>query len=513
VVPGRGFVHWDPDFLGAIRRMYRGFGVSTPPSAAAPRRPRVVIAGASGFVGRALIPRLAERFDVVALSRAVSSTAADPSRVRWQRCDLFSLRETSDALAGADYAVYLVHSMMPSARLTQGSFADIDLVLADNFARAAERAGVRQIVYLGGLAPADRSLSQHLESRLEVERTLSSRGVSVTAVRAGLVVGAGGSSFQILVRLVRRLPLMLCPRWTRTLTQPIALSDVVELLAHAVGDPTVAGAVLEVGGPDVLSYRAMMERTAALLGRRAHAFPVPFFTPGLSRLWVTLVTGTPRALVAPLIQSLRHSMVAARDDLTPRLGRPAIGFEEAVRRALADEASSPDAKREAQVLDLARERRRLRAARTVRSIQRLPLPPGRDAAWVSREYAGWLPRLLSPWIRVDVDDTGSSRFELRPFGLLLLHLRHEAERSAPDRQLFAIDGGALVARGERADPGRLEFREVLEGRFVLAAIHDYTPALPWALYASTQALVHLWVMRRFRRHLVEASRDPSTRRP
>jgi uncharacterized protein YbjT (DUF2867 family) len=472
--------------------------------AAPPRRPRVVIAGASGFVGRALSARLAERFDVVALSR--SPAAPDERGVRWQRCDLFSLRETEAALAGADYAVYLVHSMMPSARLTQGSFADFDLLLADNFARAAERAGIRQIVYLGGLAAAGGRLSQHLESRLEVERTLASRGTPLTAVRAGLVVGAGGSSFQIMVRLVRRLPVMICPRWTATLTQPIALADVVEVLVRAVGDASLAGAVLEVGGPDVLSYREMMRRTAALLGKGARMFSLPFFTPGLSRLWVTLVTQTPRALVAPLVQSLRHPMVAERDDLAKLLGRPGLGFDAALRRALAEEAASPAAKREAQLLDLARDRRRLRAGRTVRSIQRLPLPPGRDAAWVAREYALWLPRLLWPWIGVDVDESGSCRFVARPSGRLLLALRLERERSAPDRQLFAIAAGALVGARANGEPGRLEFREVSGGCCVLAAIHDYSPSLPWPVYAATQALVHLWVMRRFRRHL---ERTPS----
>lgn len=292
-----------------------------------------------------MIPRLATRFDVIALSRATASESADPSGVRWQRCDLSSLRETSLALAGADYAVCLVHSMMPSARLTQGSSADIDLVIAGNLARAAEQVGIRQIVYLGGLAASDQSLSLHLQSRLEVERTLGSRGVPVTTVRAGLGVGAGGSSFQILIWLVRRLPVMLCPRWTQRLTQPIALADVVELLAGAVGTPDIAGAVLDVGGPDVLSYRGMMQRTAAVLGKRTRSFSVPFLSPGLSRLSVTLVTRTPRALVAPLIQSLRHPRVSARDDLTKRLGRPGLGFEESMRRAFADEAALPDANR------------------------------------------------------------------------------------------------------------------------------------------------------------------------
>ena len=462
-----------------------------------------MIAGASGFVGRALTARLLERFEVIALSRATPSQPADASGVRWQRCDLFSLRDTTQALAGADYAVYLVHSMMPSARLTQGSFADIDLVLADNFARAAESAGIRQIVYLGGLTPEGEELSKHLESRLEVERTLASRGTPVTAVRAGLVVGAGGSSFQILMRLVRRLPVMLCPRWTRTLTQPIALDDVVEVLERAVGDARLAGAVLEVGGPDVLSYRDMMQRTAAMLGKRTRAWSVPFFSPGLSRLWVTLVTQTPRALVAPLIQSLRHPMVASRDDLGALLGRAGLGFEDSVRRALADEAAAPDVKREAQVVALTRERRQLRVARAVRSIQRLPLPAGHDAAWVARSYVEWLPRLFSGILQVRVDDTGSCRFSVRLFRRPLLELRFEPARSMPDRQLFAIDGGLLVDRRGGGEPGRLEFREVLDRRFVLAAIHEYRPALPWPVYASSQALVHLWVMRRFGRRLAQ----------
>jgi len=489
--------------------MDRGGTMSEAPS----QQQRVVIAGASGFIGRALTKRLANRFEVIALSRAKPSEAATPGGVRWHSCDLFSLRETSLALAGADYAIYLVHSMMPSARLTQASFADLDLVLADNFARAAQQAGVKQIVYLGGLMPPGESLSPHLASRLEVERILGSRGVPVTAVRAGLVVGAGGSSLQILVRLVRRLPVMLCPTWTKTLAQPIDQGDVVEVVAGVVGAPDMIGAVLHVGGPDVLSYRELMLRTAAVLGKRTRAFSVPFFSPGLSRLWVTLVTKTPRALVAPLIQSLRHPMVAAGNDLALRLGRPGLGFEASLRRALADEAASAEVKQETHQATLAADRQRLRKARTVRSIQRLPLPPGCDAEWVAREYAAWLPRKLWPLIDVDVAPDGNCSFRLRPLGLTLLRLRLDTDVSTSDRQLFRIEGGALVRRRDGVEPGKLEFRVVMDNRFVLAAIHDFEPALPWPVYASTQALIHLWVMRRFGRYLTNGricEKPPST---
>jgi hypothetical protein len=244
-----------------------------------------------------------------------------------------------------------------------------------------------------------------------------------------------------------------------------------------------------------------MQRTAAMLGKHTRAWSVPFFSPGLSRLWVTLVTQTPRALVAPLIQSLRHPMVTSRDDFGALLGRTGLGFEDSLQRALDDEAAAPAVKREAQVAALGRERRQLRVARAVRSIQRLPLPAGRDAAWVARSYAAWLPRLLWPIVKVQVDDTGSCRFSVPLFRRPLLDLRFEPVRSAPDRQLFAIDGGLLVDRRGEAEPGRLEFREVLDRRFVLAAIHEYRPALPWPVYAATQALLHLWVMGRFSRYL------------
>ncbi|MFM8230130.1 MAG: NAD-dependent epimerase/dehydratase family protein, partial [Chthoniobacterales bacterium] len=167
-------------------------------------RPTVVVAGASGFVGMALLPVLAENFDVVALSRSANP---ELPRVRWTRCDLFSLLQTERALQGADYVVYLVHSMLP-ARLTQARFEDMDFILADNFARSAARAGVKQIVYLGGIIPNDAQLSRHLASRLEVERVLSARGVPVTSLRAGLIVGPRGSSFRIMLRLVRRSPVL-----------------------------------------------------------------------------------------------------------------------------------------------------------------------------------------------------------------------------------------------------------------------------------------------------------------
>ncbi len=271
-------------------------------------RPMVVVGGGSGFIGHALGVKLAERFDVVGTSRA--ERQPDRHFTAWRRGDLFNLREAEAILAGARFAIYLVHSMLPSARLTQAAFEDLDLLCADNFARAAKKAGVEQIVYLGGLVPDTKDLSPHLASRLEVEETLGRYGVPVTTLRAGLVIGGGGSSFEIMTRLVERLPAMVVPKWTLTRMQPVAVDDVVALLSFVVGRKECYGETYDVGAPEALDYRTLMAMCAEILGLKRSMVPVPLFTPGLSRLWVSLVTGAPRALVAPLVESLRHEMVA-----------------------------------------------------------------------------------------------------------------------------------------------------------------------------------------------------------
>ena len=226
------------------------------PTRAPTDRPTVAIAGASGFVGSALRRALPADYDLVGLTRSPNRAARsdDGDPIRWRHCDLYSLREVEDGLRGADLAIYLVHSMLPSSRLTQGTFADLDLILADNFARAARRAGVRQIVYLSGLLPDDTEhLSRHLRSRWEVERALAGHGVPVTTLRTGLVVGKGGSSLRILVNLVRRLPAMLLPSWTESDTQSIALRDVVRAVRLVLVAPGRFGRTFDVAGPEVMS--------------------------------------------------------------------------------------------------------------------------------------------------------------------------------------------------------------------------------------------------------------------
>ena len=485
----------------------------------------VAVAGASGYIGSSLGPVLAEHFEVVGLSRS----ARPPSKGyrEWRATDLFSLGDAERALEGVGHAVYLVHSMLPTERLAQGRFEDFDLICADNFARAARRAGVRRIVYLGGLAPSDDEavLSRHLGSRIETERALAAHGVPVITLRAGLVIGRGGSSFEMMVRLVRRLPMMACPAWTQTRTQPVALDDVIRVIDGCLRDETVPVGVYDLGCPEALSYREMMQETAKVLGLRRPMLEVPFLTTGLSRLWVSLVTGAPRELVAPLIESLVHPMVARDLALQRRLGIEPMPLRVALETALTPAADPPSSApaaratsvglelREAKGAALTARASSLAAPKTrsrVRSIQRMRLPRGRDAAWVAQEYLRWLPRRLSPLLRV-VSSEGEARFHGFGVPAPLLVLTEQQERSTPDRYVLRVSGGLLADTEDTTPPGpRLEFRVVNDGRHVLAAVHDFVPRLPWLVYVGTQANVHLAVMRAFGRHLAQLARDAAS---
>lgn len=450
---------------------------------------KTLIAGASGFIGQALLKKLQSdpQLSIVALSRQQPSVGHE--RLEWRQADIFSLKDIAQAMEGCDQVVYLVHSMLPSASLVQGTFYDLDLILADNFARAARQVGVKHVVYLGGLLPKEQNqLSWHLKSRLEVEQCLQSAAPRVTVLRAGMVIGQGGSSFAILRRLVQRLPLMLCPSWTSTLSQPIDLDDLLKVLHSCLTDESVQGHVWDVGGPKVMTYQEMMGAMATSLGKKTRMISVGAFSLNMSRFWVTFVTGAPKALVYPLVLSLRYAMLVREKARFPRTELMQTPFDESLKHWVNKVEGDVHAFHTPVVL---------KAPKHVRSVQRLVLPAGKDAAWVADEYFRWLPRFFSFIIRTQVEGTLCRFYFVTP-KLTLLLLDKSVERSAPDRQLLYIRGGLLAREQGR---GRLEFREVLERRHVMAAIHDFRPALPWIIYKWTQAVVHLIVMNAFGRHL------------
>jgi uncharacterized protein YbjT (DUF2867 family) len=455
---------------------------------------RILVAGASGFIGRALIESLIKdtQHSIVALSREKKDAHHD--RIEWRTADLFSLKDISEAMRGCDQAVYLVHSMLPSASLVQGTFYDMDLILADNFARAAREHQVGHVLYLGGLLPLDQtSLSWHLKSRLEVEECLRRTAPKVTILRAGMVLGREGSSFTILRRLVERLPIMFCPSWTATLSHPIDLSDLLKVMLKTLEDPSVQGEVWDVGGPSEMTYLEMLRLTAQHLGKNPLMISVSAVSLKFSRFWVTLVSGAPKALVYPLVLSLRHPMLVRAQKRFPYQELMQTSVEDSLKELAIHNEGEIHAFRTPVVL---------KSSKHVRSVQRLHLPKGKNALWVAEEYFRWLPRFFSFIIRTQIEGEICRFYLLHPACTLLL-LEKSLERSRDDRQLLYIRGGLLA---KRADRGRLEFREVLD-HYILAAIHDFRPRLPWFIYKWTQAVVHLIVMYAFGRHLKEIKED------
>lgn len=415
----------------------------------------------------------------------------------WRHCDLFDRRAVHEALRDADYAVYLVHSMHPSSRLTQASVADLDLLQADNFARAAEAQGVEQLLYVGGLVPSGNDLSPYLQSRREVAATLASGAVPLTTLRAGLIVGRGGTWLRLLINLVRRLPVMILPAWARATIQPIALSDVVRALQHCLGAPEAYDASYDLGGPDVMTYREMIERTAATLGLSRHILQSPVDAPGLSKLWVRVFSGAPWALVSPLIDRMRHGARVSGNPLQRWLAPEAEPYEQALRASIdASGAPYPNPREALRDADDAV----IRSTSVARSVQRLPLPAGYTARDIAAEYIRWLPTMGGPLLNCDVSDDRVVQFRVPPLRLTLLELTLETDRHPDERQLFHVTGGVL-ADVSHAQTGRLEFRLALSGECIIAAVHDFAPRLPWYVYNSTQAIAHLVVMAGFRKHL------------
>lgn len=288
---------------------------------------KILLTGATGYIGGCLLPRLLDDgHDVRCLVR-------DPARARLPegaevvQGDVARDVGLAAALQGTAVAYYLVHSMEGRG----GDFAERDRRAARAFATAAKQAGVERVIYLGGL---EGERSEHLRSRHEVAEILREHGPPLVYVRAAMVIGAGSASFQMLEHLVRRLPVMVTPRWIDTRSQPVAIDDVAGTLAALATHPDPPQE-LQLGGADVLTYREMMDRFARIIGRKPPlVVPTPFLSPRLSSYWVGLMTPIEFGLVRPLVDGLSAEMVVRRPP-PPGLNEHPLGFDEAVRRALA----------------------------------------------------------------------------------------------------------------------------------------------------------------------------------
>ena len=288
----------------------------------------VLVAGASGFVGRRLVRALEDAgHDVRAMTRKPGDHSGPGQPVYG---DVHEPDSLPDALAGCVAAYYLIHS------LGSPDFERLDAEAATSFGQAAGDAGLEQIIYLGGLGRDFDTLSAHLRSRREVEGLLAAGGVPVTVLRAGIIVGHGGISWEITRQLVEHLPAMVTPRWVSTRTQPIAVDDVVRYLVGVLGNQDAVGRVFEIGGPEVLQYSTMLKRVAAIEGRPLPIFPVPMLSPGLSSRWLAFVTDVDTEAGRNLVDSMANEVIVEDDSIRKVVPFEPMGYDEAVRRALAE---------------------------------------------------------------------------------------------------------------------------------------------------------------------------------
>ena len=300
---------------------------------------RVLVTGASGFIGSRLCEALVEDgHQVRAMTRCPEKYSGAGEPVGADVTDPASL---PPVLAGIDAAYYLVHS------LDSGDFEQVDADAASAFGAAAAAAGVRRIIYLGGLGADDEHLSAHLRSRREVEQLLGAAGVPITVLRAAVVIGNGGISWEITRQLVKHLPIMVAPRWVNTRTQPIALPDVIRYLVGVLDAPETQGQTYDVGGPEILRYVDMLKRAAVIQNRRMlPLFIIPLLTPRLSSGWLTLVTDVDLETSRNLIDSMTNEVIVRDGNAISKIiPGQSMGYDDAVRLALteraADEQPSP----------------------------------------------------------------------------------------------------------------------------------------------------------------------------
>ena len=343
----------------------------------------ILVTGATGYIGGRLLQRLEDD------GHAVRCLARHPDRVRTTKArtevvrgDCLEPASLRPALSGIEVAYYLVHSMA-----TGPAFAELDRRAAANFGAAAAHAGVRRIVYLGGLANDD-ELSEHLKSRSETGDVLRSSGVPVIEFRSSIIVGAGSLSFEIIRGLVERLPVMICPRWVSTPAQPIAVDDVIAYLIAASALQQDGDAIFEIGGPRVTSYGGMMREYARLRGLRRYLLPVPVLTPRLSGLWLALVTPAQAAVGRALIQGLRNATVVQSPAARTRFAIEPLPLDVAFERAIASSAAR-HLKRDSRTLVV--EVSPAAAFAPIRSI-------GGDSGWYFAnavwQLRGWIDRLF-----------------------------------------------------------------------------------------------------------------------
>jgi uncharacterized protein YbjT (DUF2867 family) len=302
--------------------------------------PKVFLTGATGFVGGRLLRALSQggvatRCVARSLDRFPGALSAHPG-VEVVQGDLLDREGLERAMEGMEEAYYLVHSMGGRNLLHFKAYIDRDLQAAENFVSAADAVGLRRILYLGGLGEMADNLSDHLQSRQMVGQILQSGRAKTTILRAANIIGAGGAPFEMLRHLAERLPVMICPRWINTRCQPIAVENVIDYLIGCLTQPATAGLTLDVGGPDIITYRELILIYAQMRGLHRVIIGVPFLSPVLSSYWINLVTPVPAGIVMPLVEGLKNEVICRDNRILELVPIRLLSMKEAICNALAE---------------------------------------------------------------------------------------------------------------------------------------------------------------------------------
>ena len=298
----------------------------------------ILVSGATGFIGSRLISSLTSLgYTVKGMSR---SKINDTKNVKYVQADVFDVDQLKEAMNGVEVAYYLLHSMEGSKEHWK-EFASREKIQAQNFLKAATIAGVKRIIYLGGLVNDSLHLSPHMKSRKDVGEILSSGTIPVTELRASLIIGAKGGSYAMLRYLVERLRIMVTPSWVKSMAQPISVDDVVSYLVGCMNHPETAGKIFEIGGPDKMTYEELMRVYAAYLNKNLFVIQIPFLTTRLSSYWVDLITPVKASLARPLIDSLVHDTIVSDDSITKIIPLKLKSVREAIDIATKEIESNP----------------------------------------------------------------------------------------------------------------------------------------------------------------------------
>lgn len=462
---------------------------------------KILLTGASGYIGGHLKDKLKDQHEIIAISRNTSNKRNEEN-VTWKSADLFDLDEITEVMEGIDTAIYLVHSMMPSAKLTQANFEDMDALLADNFARAAKKQGVKHIVFMSGLIPDDNHLSAHLRSRLECEKILGDYGIPVSTLRAGLIIGAKGSSYPILKRLVERLPAMVLPSWAYNKIAPVAIEDVIDGLAALVERSPSENESIDISGPETMNYKELIQRTAKVLDKPLPMLDLPIIPIIVSRYWVQLISSVPKEMVYPLMNSLIHDMVPHDKRIVPKLLLGNITFEDSVKRAL-DEEKEENKKKAKQSSSHSKSKKE--EIRDVRAITRFEIPDGYSIKDVTTEYARFINNITLHLVKGTINE---HEFNMNvPFiNKFILKMKKDEHDSSEEMAVYRIVGGDL-AHADNGGNARFEFRRLRNTNEGIIALQEYEPTLPWVVYKLTQAKVHKTVMNIFKNRMAKLSKQ------